>query len=336
MVPTSRDVALRAGVSRATVSAVVNGTRFVSPDLRTRVERAVAELRYQPDALARSLKTRKAYAVGVVIPTVYSPFYADLVSGIEQTLSQHDYSLMLCSSNENPGREAELLKLLTQKRIDGLLLITCCSQTGPMVLDLVARGMPVVLLDRRIPGLRVDTVVTDSHAAGYKACQHLIEAGCRRIAMITFSLEASSSAERVAGYRAALAANVLGADVELLGVVCDSEGEGAYDEVLRILSLPEPPDGLILCSQRVTAPALRGLKDRHVIIPAQIKVVGFDDSAWAPLMCPALTVIDQPAGEMGSVAARLLLQRIDQPGHGSPQQIMLETRLVQRESCGHQ
>lgn len=330
--PTSHDVSARAGVSRATVSAVVNRTRFVSPELRERVEQAIRELNYEPNAVARSLKTNRTLSIGLILPTLYSPFAAPLETAIERVLTAAGYSLILCSSNEDEACEADMLQVMARKRVDGLLLVPVGEANGAHISRLIQHGTPIVFVDRRITEVVADTVTSDNFGAGRTATQHLVDSGCRRVAMIAFSMRASTAMERFEGYRSALVDNALHFDASLLMTAEDPRGDGAYECVLRLLDSVQPPDGLLIGADRLAPAALRALRDRRVAIPDSLQIVAFDDSPWAPLLQPSLTVVRQRIFTMGQKAAGLLLRRLQQQDIDAPQSIVLETELIVRES----
>ncbi len=331
---TSRDVAEHAGVSRATVSAVINKTRYVSPELTARVKQAIKELNYHPNAVARSLKIKRTQTIGLMIPTPLSPFYAPLVDAVEQALGNSNYRLLFCTSHESPDHEQRMLEMLRQKQVDGLLLVPCSNANASEVMDFVDLNIPVVFMDRRIPDLPVDTVVSDNRGGGYQATEHLIQLGRQRIAIVTFSAEASSSLERVEGYRQALSRHHLPIDDSLIVVSDDPSGEEAYYVALGLLDSYQPPDAIVACSQALTVAILRALEDKSVRIPQDIAVVGFDDSPWAPLLRPPLTVVTQQVYAMGQKAAELILDSLEGKSSGASREIILPTELIKRESCG--
>ncbi len=327
---TMKDVAERAGVSVATVSHVINKTRFVSDPLRQRVERAMEELDYQPDAVARSLRRRETHTIGLIVPDNSNPFFAEVARGIEDRGFELGYSLILCNSDSRLEKELAYLDVLTSKRVDGIVFIGVTAKSQH-VESLVNSGTPVVIVDRKMPSVLADAVLVDNFHGGYEATRHLLDLGHRRIGCITGPSDLTPSADRVAGYRTALEEFGVGPDDDLLvkGDYYALSGERA---VWRFLELDRPPTAIFACNDLMAIAAMKALADNGLRVPQDVAVVGFDDIALASYVNPPLTTVIQPKHEMGTTAMEVLHKRIKGEGVETRQEILLECQLVVRES----
>jgi LacI family transcriptional regulator len=327
--PTRDDVARVAGVSVATVSYVVNnGPRRVSHRARTRVVRAIDELGYRPHAIARSLRTGNTRTVGLLIPTLISPGLAHLTNAVEDCLASHNYALVLASSHEDIEREGRILDVFAGQSIDGLLFTPTGSQVSGPLRRLMEQGMPVVFLDRCIPGVPADAVMTDNVRAGRQATELLIGQGCRRILCVCFSRVASSDLDRVEGYRQALREHNLAVDEDMILVIPDPSGEDVNLVLETYLEASPWPEGILCTSQMQTVSVVKSLRQRAIRIPDQVAVVGgFFVSPWDILIEPPLPLVSQDLEGMASQAVELMMQRLrgdDQP----PRTVLLDTELV--------
>lgn len=332
--PTIRDVARRAGVSVSTVSAVLNKNKPVSSELAARVEAAVRELRYRPSGLARSLSLRRSRLVGLVVPSIVSPFYPPLIAAVEETLDAAGYALLLADSAESAERERTVVEALRGRGIDGLLLAPAAAASSVLVDELVAEGLPLVLVARRVAGVPVDTVVCDNHGAARQATEHLIAQGRRRIAFLNLTTTISTARDRLEGYCAALRAAGLPVDERLVTVVERSEAAGRAGA--RALLQQEPrPDALIACNQLSAVGALAAAAELGLRVPQDLAVVGYDDFPWTARLAPPLTVVAQPIAELGRTAATRLLRQLEREGRaGAPELFVLPTTLITRASSG--
>lgn len=328
---TIRDVARKARVSTATVSRVLAGVDVVSEDLADRVRSAARQLRYQPSRLARSLRSRKAHTVAVLIPNIQNPFFTGVLRGIEDLLQATDYTLILGNSDDNPTRERGYLDLLRAEGVGGLILVPGLEGARPYreVLD---AGVPIVAIDRFVDDLEADSVTVANADGAAAAVRHLIGLGHRRIAIITGPENVSTATERLAGWSTAMKEAKLPHGKELVHHVPFRQ-EGGYAATGKLLALPEPPTAIFAASDFIALGVLRALHERRLRIPEQVAVVTFDDMPWAAALQPPLTAVAQPTYQIGATAARLLLERIRQPGR-SFERVRLDTQLVVRASCG--
>jgi LacI family transcriptional regulator len=327
---TMRDVAERAGVSVTSVSHVVNHTRVVSDDLRERVLTVMNELGYQPNALARSLRRKETYTIGVIMTNSADPFFAEITRGVEDTCFEQGYTIILCNSDSDLDKELFYTNVLSKKRVDGILFLAAGGKSTQHIRTVQERGTPLVVVDRYIPDLAVDTVLIDNARGGWLATQHLIELGHQRIGCIAGPSDLTLSAERVTGYRNALQAASLAAD-ETLIIRGDFQYESGYQAAEQFFTHPTPPTALFACNDLMAIGAINAAAKHGWPVPAQLSVVGFDDIRMAAYINPLLTTIAQPKYEMGSIATTMLLERI-QDQEMPPSQKLLPTHLVVRES----
>ncbi len=330
---TSRDVARVAGVSQATVWAVLSGKKYVSEELRTRVLAAVAELDYHPDELARGLKTRQSGAVGVVIPTLSSPTWNLVLVGIEETLARHGLTMILSHANEDYQLERQVLGVLRRRRVDGLLVAPAGPQSRFALDGLIRAGIPVVMNTRYLPELQADAVVADERGGARDLVSHLLGLGRRRIGMIGVPESSPSGAARLAGYREALPAGGVLFD-KMLELTGRSSEENGYALASQLLDLPRPPDAVFASTHVMTMGALRCFKQRGVRVPDDIALVSFNDLPWSQHIDPPLTTVRLPQRELGATAAEFLVQRLRGEAPPESRLVVLPTTLVVRRSCG--
>ena len=327
--PNRNDVANLAGVSVATVSYVVNDRPGrVSEKTRQLVLQAVDQLGYQPHAIARSLKTGRTNTVGLLIPTLLSPGFAYLINEVEDCLADRGYALVLASSHEDVQRERRVLEVMVSQSVDGLLFTPSSMSCGDRLVQLMREGLPVVFLDRCIPDVPADTVMTDNVRAGQQATEYLIHQGCRRIVCVSFSHEASAALDRVRGYREAMGEHGLPSDNGMVLVIPDPSGEEGVSALLQYVAEHGVPDGIMCTNQLHTIAVVKALRQQGIGIPDQVAVVGgFFVSPWDALVEPALPLVDQDMRHMARQAVEFLMERVqgcDLP----PRTVLLDARLI--------
>ncbi len=324
-----KDVALRAKVSVTTVSHVVNGTRFVSEAARARVEEAIGALAYVPSAVARSLKHNTTRSFGMLIPNNSNPYFAEIIRGVEERCYAAGYNLILCNSNDDAGRQANYLKVLTEKRIDGLIFVASGSESevAAMLADV---RMPLVLLDREVDSLASDLVEVDHKAGGEMATRHLIALGHPNVVCISGPPGLSPSSQRRAGWKRALAAAGIARHEGDL-VRGDFTPRGGYLAMQALLKRPLRPSAVFACNDLMAIGALAAAREAGVDVPGALSLVGFDDIELAAFANPGLTTIAQPKVRIGTLAAELLLERVE-TARSEPRRIILDPELVCRAS----
>jgi len=326
---TIRDVAARAGVSSTTVSHVINKTRPVSDDLRTRVEAAMAELGFQPNALARSLRRKRTHTLGMIVPDSANPFFAEVGRGIEDTSFASGYSIILCNSDGDRNRELLYLDLLVQKQVDGVLLVPT-GDHAELAAHLRTRNIPVVVIDRDVSDAPIDRAYIDNVAGGCVATRHLLDLGHRRIGYIGGPPHLSPVPGRGAGYLRALEEVGIPIDDRLI-VAGSFQDVGGYEGTQSLLALPDRPTAIFAGNDLMAIGALAAARDANIAVPAELSIVGFDDIHLAGYINPPLTTIAQPKYELGVIAAELLLARLSDPDL-PPQRRLLQAHLVVRHS----
>jgi LacI family transcriptional regulator len=326
-----KQVAARAGVSVASVSRVLNHSKPVADETRDRVLAAVRDLNYSIDQRARGLRRQKSGTLGLVVSDVGNPFFSRVIRSIEAVTYESGHSLFLCNSDEDPERERFHMQVMEAQRIDGVIVLPV-TNSGRALLPLLDHDIPVVCLDRGVDDVDLDTVLVDNVTGAALAVAHLIALGRRRIGIIG-GRASTPGFERLAGYRQALAAAGIAQDPDLVRHG-DFKEEGGCAEALALLNLPEPPTAIFAINHPMTLGALTAIRARGLRVPTDVSVVGFDDTPWAALLDPPLTTIAQPTDELGTAAARLLLERVDRHYAGPARRIVLPPRLVVRASTG--
>jgi LacI family transcriptional regulator len=328
---TMKDVARLAGVSVATVSAVINGTSVVSAMRAGKVREAMEALDYHPDQVARSLRTGRSRVVGMIVPDITNPFYPEVIVGVEQAARNAGYSVILCNSNEDPLQEKRHLNELFARRVDGVLI--ACSDVQHAYDRLLRRRFPLVFFDRIPAGLTGEAVSTDNVEAGYIATRHLIELGHEQIAMISGSPFLSTHLARTEGFRRAMQEARLAVRSEYL-LAAGLQIQGGYDAAVQLFKLPDPPTAIFSSNNRTLLGLVRAIGELGISCPEQISVVGFDDFAWTENFHPKLTTVVQPTFDMGSRAMETLLAKIKRQGgeETASALVLLPPRLQVRQS----
>jgi LacI family transcriptional regulator len=325
----SQDVASSAGVSRATVSAYINKTRYVSEELGERIEKAIQELHYIPDHAARALKIRDTKTIGLIIP-VLSRFFTPMMKAINEIAHQNKYGFLLCSSEEDAEREKEVLEVLVAKRISGILLVPCSLKNRELLLQIQQSDIPIVQLNRKIEGIDTDIVISNNYKAAYTATEHLIKRGRKRIALFGYDPNSLALGDKKDGYAQALKDYKIEENITIL--LDQSDEQDITRSFLAFLASGRSFDGLVCTSQTKTSIALSMLKERRVNIPEEVAIVGFDDTPWASLLWKPLTVISESTFRMGEVAIQLLLDRLERRETGPSRTIVLEDEFIVRET----
>jgi LacI family transcriptional regulator len=326
---TLRDVALEAGVSIKTVSRVVNGEPDVNTTTAVRVAEVVGRLGYRPNELARSLKVQRSGTIGLIVADVSNPFMATCAQAIEEVAREHGHALILCDSHADLQMEGAYIGLLTQRQVDGLLLVPARGRNVHLKTEQQA-GLPVVALDAPAESVQTDTVLVQNRAGTRKATEHLIWHGHDRIAFIGDERRFYTARKRLEGYKEALkAANLK--PLDSLGAHSIEQGE---EMTKRILEAPERPTALFAANILTAVGALRATEHLGLHVPKDVALIGFDDFELAPVLRPRFTLVHQPTAELGRRAAEMLFDRLEGRGRPKPRRLVLPTELVVRESCG--
>jgi DNA-binding LacI/PurR family transcriptional regulator len=326
-----QEVARRARVSIATVSRVLNKSDKVVPETRAVVEQALLDLGYRPSRVARRLRMNSGHAhlVGLIIPDIQNPFYAEIARGVEDAAYAAEYALILCNSDENLAKERFYLDVMQAESVDGIVLPPF-DDTDVGVVDMVKTGIPVVCVDRSHAKVKTDLVEVDNYQGALDAVGHLIERGHRNIGLIEGRAQVSTSRERRRGYLDALAAHDIAPRRELMRAG-DFKQESGRILTNELLDLRKRPTALFVCNNLMTVGALAALHQRNVRVPEELALVGFDDLPWAEALDPPPTVVRQPTYDVGRQAMELLLKRIMEPNR-PPVTVRLLPELVIRKS----
>jgi LacI family transcriptional regulator len=336
MPPTLEEVAQLAGVSRSTVSRVINDHPNVRPETRERVWQAIRESGYQPHAAARSLVTNRTQIIGMVIPeavtTLFTePFFSLLLRGATDACNSHQYQLMLSLFTANADRQEIYRRILCSGYLDGAI-VASASLDDPLIPDLLRDRIPFVSVGR-YPNKPVHYVDADNVGGARMAVEHLIRLGHRRIATIAGRLDMIHGQDRLSGYRQALEARGIPVEEELIV-------EGDYSEASGMVAmqrlLPASPSAVFVASDMMAIGALKALRQADRQVPQDIALVSFDDIPIASAIEPALTTVRQPIERMASMAVEVLLSVLETSpqGEAPAQRIVLPTELVIRASCG--
>ncbi|RXJ02198.1 LacI family transcriptional regulator [Anaerobacillus alkaliphilus] len=328
-----KDVAKLANVSTATVSHVLNETRYVSETTKIKVYQAMKELDYQPNLMAKGLRSRKSNIIGLIVPMLYSDtsnfFFMSIANGIETYLKQEGYNLILSNSHEDFETEVEQIKLFNSKLIDGLIV----APTGKDITqyeNVFSNEYPVVFIDRIPEGYTGDTVLADSKQGTYQAIKTLLEKGHEKIGFITGYLGLTTSDDRLLGYKEAFLEQGLSVNPNLI-----KEGEPSLDsgyEIAKQLVKKENVTALFIANNIMTMGALSFLNDHKLRVPDDVALIGFDDYDWMKVTTPPISVIKQPSFEIGEKAVNLLLKRIAEDKGARNERIVLSTEFVIRGS----
>ena len=325
-----KDVALKANVSTTTVSHVVNSTRFVSDKVRHEVELAIRELNYVPSAVARSLKSNSTKTIGMLIPNCSNPYFAEIVRSVEDHCFGAGYALILCNTDDDPHRQAAYLQVISEKRIDGTIIIST-GEDKDLLRLLKGLTIPTVLLDREIEEVNCDLVETAHVQGAWMATEHLIGLGHRRIACLAGPTNLNSSAQRIEGWRSALAKSGLTAEASHLLWQSDFSSQGGFTTMQAILQAPKVPTAVFVCNDLMCIGAMSAAHQAGVRVPQDISLIGFDDIELARFASPALSTIAQPKHRIGVTAVDMLLERI-QGGRVEARQVILQPELIIRNS----
>lgn len=329
----SRDVAREAGVSQATVSRVINNNPGVSPSMRERVLKAMQQLGYSPNASARALTTGRTNLLGLMVSNITNPFYPEVVQAVAAAALRHGYNLVLCNAAEEPRLQARYLQLLMEQRVAGIILSSLLSSSRAFVEPLVAMKQPIVLINRVMDGLSVDSVVIDNVAGGGLATEHLVELGHREIAYVGGRPDTSTNRDRFRGYRSALKKHGIELNRRLVTMGDYSRSSG-YQAMRSLLKGGRPPTAAVCADDTLAFGCLDALFDGGLGSPDDLAIIGFDDSPLSSMRQIGLSSIRAPMEEMGEVAVSLLLDRISGQRAGRAKRVVFAANLIHRSTCG--
>ncbi len=331
MAVTMRDVAERAGVSAITVSRVINGTGYVHEETQARVLAAIEAMRYVPNSLARSLRSQQTSTLALLVTDITNSFWTTVARGVEDEAAAQNYAIFLCNTDEDPAKEDRYLEMLTQRRVDGLL-IGPTPDSASMLSRLHTLDIKFVLIDRAVDGIAADTVRSDSRGGAANITQHMLTTGHQRVAFIGGPLTTSTGRDRLNGYRAAHMAAGLAIDTELIKIG-SYHRESGRELTSELLAAERRPTAIFAGNNQIALGVLDALVAARMHLPNDMAVISFDDLPGVDGYGPFMTAVIQPAYQIGRIATRLLLERIAETRH-EVEEIVLPTQLVIRRSCG--
>ncbi len=328
VIPTIKDVALKAEVSIATVSRVINGNGRVNPELQERVLSAMDQLGYQPNAIAQGLRRSATRSVGILIPRISEPFFAALAFSIEKTLFASDYRSLLCSTEEMPDKERAYVDMLLTQQVDAFVYFPSINGSRGNLQRITERGIPVVLIERALDGFEVNRVLISNFRGGYDGARHLIDLGHTHIGVICANLE-SMPVERLMGVQKAFSETPVCSEVRIMSQ--GSDFETGYEAALDMLQKPTRPTAIFALADSIAVGTLHAAAYLGVRVPEELSVIGFDNISLASFVIPPLTTVAQPIYAIGEAAVRILLSQIHDPD-ARPETVMLDTELIVRQS----
>ncbi|MBP1153748.1 MULTISPECIES: LacI family DNA-binding transcriptional regulator [unclassified Paenibacillus] len=326
------DVALKAGVSKATVSRVLNKNyQYIAEDTKERVLKAIEQLDYRPNALAKGLKSMKTNVMGLVLSNLRNPFWSQVLEGIEDVCKHYGYNLMIANSRDSLESEEEHIRGFGLRKVDGII-VNPTTGLNPLFQTLSQKQFPLVFLNRKVEGVTADTVVVDNIKGSRMAVEHLVRLHKRKIAIFLYPPNGiSPRLERIEGYRIAMEENGLPVQPDWIKIVRNKEE--CQTEIGKLLETGLP-DAIFATSSILTLEILDALKELGLSVPKDIAVLGYDETAWAKHLDPPMTTIEQPAYEMGKVSAERLIRRVNNKTDSALETILLEPTLIVRRSCG--
>lgn len=322
-------VAEKAGVSRTTVSRVINDSKLVKGSTASLVRQVIAELGYEPNELARGLRISETKTIGVIVSNVLNPFFTSIVRGIEDIASAANYNIMLCNTDEEPEKEKQYIQALVGKQVDGLIIASTDTKDSYFSL---AKGKPIVFVDRKPEGINhrmFDTVLVENREGSYQAVKHLLESGYRNIGIITGPSKSTIGYDRLLGYQEALKDAGIKIEKKLIKY-SDFLGHTGYRYAKELMTQTNC-DAIFAANNIILLGILRAASELGIKIPKDMGLVSFDDMEWMQYCQPSITAVKQPTYKMGTTAMELLLDRISGT-HREPVEAVLGVELIPRDT----
>lgn len=328
---TIKEIARLLGISKSTVSRALQERSDVNEHTRAKVMKLARELNYQPNAIAVNLKNKRTFTIGVIIPETTNAFFSRALGGIQKVANAAGYHVVICQSNESYNTEKKTLQSLITNRVDGILVSVSreTEDTGHFI-TLLQKQIPVVFFDRVCEGLQTGQVITDNYEISLQATQHLIDQGCRRVAMLAGPEHLYTSSRRLKGYRDAMEKNNISPDNDLL-VYQDFRPPDLEKFTLELIGNSHTPDGIFAINDMAAIEMMHVIKKSGLRVPDDIAVLGFNNERVSQFIEPSLTSIEMPAQDMGAMAAEMLLQLIGNPDIKAERRV-IPSRLIVRNS----
>jgi LacI family transcriptional regulator len=333
MAATLNDISRKSGISVSTISRVLNGKAAKFRIAKKTVQlilKTAEDLNYRPNQLARGLRLKKTHTIGLIVPDISNPFFAYITRSIQRAAHKLGYSLIVSDTDDNLEWEIEHINLLSNKGIDGLIIMPV-GQRHEHIEKLLQKEIPLVLMDRSFDELNTHSIVVDNYTGAYKAVEHLIAYGHARIAVIQGLRNTNTNNARVNGYKDALIHYKIAIDDNLI-VGNDYRKENGYIETKFLLKLERPPTAIFTTSDMITLGALQAFSEENYRIPDDISIVSFDDIDFAPYLIAPLTTVRQPKELMGEIAVKLLIEDIKSGGKREKSKVVLHPQLMVRKS----
>ncbi len=332
---TIKDVAEAAGVSLATVSRVLSGNGYSSDVSKERVNKAVRDLNFTPNEMARNLNQQRTDSIGLVLKNIVNPYYGYLANGVLDRVHQLGYHVITCATDENEHMEREHIDMLMRQRAAGIIAVPTCQNVESWR-NAIDMGLKVVFIDRQVDELSdVDTILVDNVRGAHKAMSYLISLGHTRIGIVTGPVTSPNNADRFSGYLNALKEAGIPSDPSLQFHMATKEDDGRA-AFQALLSLPKPPTAIFAANYYTANGAILALREHNIRIPEDISLVIFDDAPWALINNPPITAVAQPMAAIGHLAMELMdkvLRLSEQNAEQPHQKIIISPELIIRSSC---
>jgi len=331
---TINDVAKKAGVSKTTVSRILNGNfTQMTEETKQRVLNVIKELDYRPNALARGLKSMRTNVIAIVLSNLKNPFWVNVLEGVEDTCRKLNYQLMICNTNEDSQLERAHIEALRMRQVDGII-VNPTVDNHEFFSKLAESSFPFVMINRRLEGIRANHIVMDNRLGGRLVTEHFLKLGRHKIAVFVYRAKGVSTwSDRVAGYKEALLAH--GFSETDFRIVEVEQGSGcAKEAAILYCRARDRPDAIFSTNNMMTLEIMEGIQELGLNIPGQIALIGYDETVWSRHMVPPLTTVSQPAYEMGKLATERLIKLINSKRRPKPQTVTLHPHLIIRQSCG--
>lgn len=331
---TIKDIAKAAGVSRTTVSRVLNNSGYVKDETREKVLKAIKELNYTPSAIARSLSTSKTNTIGVVVPEINNPFFGEIIKGISQVADEHNLNIILCDTDENIEKELKALKLLKEQRIEGILITPTSTKdtfNREYLSTIENLGTPVILIDGHVKYTNFSGVFVDHIRGAYEGTKALIDAGHRKIAIITGRMDSRPARERLIGYKKALTMHNIPIDDKYV-FYGDYYHESAYRITKEILKMEDRPTAIFVSSNMMILGCIKAFNEENIKVPEDMAVIGFDKEEVLNIIGMNISFINGPTIEMGKIAMNMLLESLNNKERRELKRITLLPELVLKGS----
>ena len=329
-----RQLAKELNLSIGTVSKALRNSHEISAQTKEKVFSLAKELNYIPNPYASSLRRKKSNTIGIVVPEIADSFFSHAIKGIESVAQGKGYHALVYLTEENFLREKSILKEFKSGRVDGVLM-SISSETSSIthIQELDDHNIPLVLFDRTADEITTTKITTDDFESSYKATQHLIKRGCKKIYYLSISKHLSINNKRILGFLKALSDFKIKGDKNI--IQCSNSSKENNLILQKILQSDKRPDGIIASVEKLTTPVYLVCKELQINIPKQLKIISFSNSEAAPILNPSLTTITQPAFEMGKKAAMILFKAIEKKNYRMPNEnIIISSSLIIRESTG--